>query len=306
MKLSQRTWALINSDSQIRWLGPKKGVIHLAAGALINAVWDLYAKAKQKPLWRLLGEMSPEQLLSCIDFSYITEVLTKEEGWKHIKMKVGSNLQDDLRKAAIIREEIGDEMYLMMDANQRWEVDEAIENLKALAQFKPLWIEEPTRPDDIFGHKTISDAVKPILVATREHGQNRVIFKQLIKAGALQICQIDSCPVTGVNENLAIMLIAKKNNVPICPHVGVGLCEYVQPLSMLDFIFISGTMENRVIEYVGHLHEHFIDPVKIKNGKYQVPTFPGYSIKMKPQSLKAYDFNHGQVLLEEIHLNSPN
>lgn len=340
-------WRLVNSDSQIRWLGPEKGVVHLATGALVNAVWDLYAKAEQKPLWRLLGEMSPEKLLSCIDFTYITDVITKEEaldilreaskgkeeriqhllengypgyttsagwlgysdekirklcreakaeGWKHIKMKVGANLGDDMRRAAIIREEIGEDMYLMMDANQRWEVSEAIENMKQLAKFKPLWIEEPTSPDDILGHKAISDAVKPILVATGEHCQNRVIFKQLMKAGALQICQIDSCRVGGVNENLAIMLIAKKFNVPVCPHAGgVGLCEYVQHLSMLDYISISGTMEGRVIEYVDHLHEHFIDPVIIKNGRYQAPQLPGYSIEMKTRSLVEYDFTHGPI-----------
>lgn len=340
-------WRSVNSDSQIRWLGPEKGVVHLATGALVNAVWDLYAKVEKKPLWRLLGEMSPEQLLKCVDFTYITDVLTPEEalemlketakgkeerfkyleengypgyttsagwlgytdekirrlckeakaeGWKHIKMKVGANLQDDIRRAGIIREEIGDEMFLMMDANQRWEVSEAIENMKELAKFNPLWIEEPTSPDDILGHKAISDGVHPILVATGEHCQNRVIFKQLMKAGALQICQIDSCRVGGVNENLAIMLIAKKFDIPVCPHAGgVGLCEYVQHLSMVDYLSISGTMEGRVIEYVDHLHEHFLDPVIIKNGRYQAPQLPGYSIEMKASSLEEYDFTTGPV-----------
>lgn len=344
-------WREVNSDSQIRWLGPEKGVVHLATGAMVNAVWDLYAKAEKKPLWKLIGEMSPEELVKCIDFTYITDVITKEEaleifketakgkteriklleengypgyttsagwlgysdekirrlcreakaeGWKHIKMKVGSNLQDDIRRAGIIREEIGDDMYLMMDANQKWEVHEAIANMKELAKFNPLWIEEPTSPDDILGHKAISDGVKPILVATGEHCQNRVIFKQLMKAGALQICQIDSCRVGGVNENLAIMLIAKKFNIPVCPHAGgVGLCEYVQHLSMIDYISISGTMEGRVIEYVDHLHEHFIDPVIIKNGRYQAPKLPGYSIEIKATSLEEYDFNSGPVWNEE-------
>lgn len=337
----------ITGDSQIRWLGPEKGVVHLAAGALINAVWDLYAKAEQKPLWRLIADMSPQQLVNCIDFTYITDVLTPEEalqlleslsdgkkeridfllengypgyttsagwlgysdekirtlcreaveqGWTHIKMKVGSDLNDDIRRAGIIREEIGYDRFLMMDANQKWDVNQAIDNMKILAEFKPLWIEEPTSPDDILGHAAIAKAVAPIKVATGEHCQNRVIFKQLMQANAFGICQIDSCRVGGVNENLAIMLMAKKFGVPVCPHAGgVGLCEYVQHLSMIDFICISGSMEGRVIEYVDHLHEHFIDPVVIKKGKYMPPTLPGYSIEMKPETLEKYDFETGEI-----------
>ncbi|MFC0261355.1 L-fuconate dehydratase [Fontibacter flavus] len=337
----------ITGDSQIRWLGPEKGVVHLAAGALINAVWDLYAKSAQKPLWRLIADMSPRELVSCIDFTYITDVLTPEEaiqmlesqvdgkkerinflmengypgyttsagwlgysdekirtlcreaveeGWTHIKMKVGSDLNDDIRRAGIIREEIGYERHLMMDANQKWDVNQAIENMKFLTKFQPLWIEEPTSPDDILGHATIAKAVAPIKVATGEHCQNRVIFKQLMQANSFGICQIDSCRVGGVNENLAIMLMAKKFEIPVCPHAGgVGLCEYVQHLSMIDYICISGTMEGRVIEYVDHLHEHFIDPVVINKGRYMPPTLPGYSIEMKPETLYKYDFDSGEV-----------
>lgn len=340
-------WKMITGDSQLRWLGPEKGVIHLATGALVNAVWDLYAKVEKKPLWQLLADMTPEQLVSCIDFTYITDAITPEEalvilrandgtkkeriesllehgypayttsagwlgysdekvrrlckeaireGFKHVKMKVGSNLDDDIRRAQIIREEIGEDLKLMMDANQKWDVDEAINNMAQLKKFNPWWIEEPTSPDDVLGHAEIAKAIAPIKVATGEHCQNRVIFKQLMKAQAFEVCQIDSCRVGGVNENLAIMLMAAKFNIPVCPHAGgVGLCEYVQHLSMVDFICISGTMEDRVIEYVDHLHEHFLEPVVIKNGAYMPPQQPGYSIQMKKQSLKDYSFPEGKI-----------
>jgi L-fuconate dehydratase len=340
-------WRMITGDSQLRWLGPEKGVIHLATGAIVNAVWDLYAKVEGKPLWRLLADMSPEQLVSCIDFTYITDAITpvealdilkkreatkkdriayleangypayttsagwlgysddkmrrlcreaKTEGFKHMKIKVGSDLLDDMRRAAIIREEIGTELKLMMDANQKWDVDEAIENMAHLKKFNPWWIEEPTSPDDILGHAKIAKHIAPILVATGEHCQNRVMFKQLLQANAIGICQIDSCRVGGVNEILAILLMAAKFNIPVCPHAGgVGLCEYVQHLSMIDFIAISGSMENRIIEYVDHLHEHFHEPVIIKNGAYMPPKLPGYSITMKEQSLKDYNFPNGRI-----------
>lgn len=340
-------WKMITGDSQLRWLGPQKGVIHLATGAVVNAVWDLYAKVEGKPLWKLLADMSPEELVRCIDFTYITDAITPEkaiellkskaqgkqeridyllangypayttsagwlgysdekmrrlcreakaEGFKHMKIKVGSSLQDDIRRAAIIREEIGEDLKLMMDANQKWDVDQAIDNMKALKEFNPWWIEEPTSPDDILGHAKIAQAVAPIKVATGEHCQNRVIFKQLMQAGAMQVCQIDSCRVGGVNENLAIMLMAAKFGIPVCPHAGgVGLCEYVQHLSMIDFIAISGSMEDRVIEFVDHLHEHFLDPVQIKNGAYMPPKMPGYSITMKQESLEKYNFPNGEV-----------
>ena len=340
-------WKIITGDSQLRWLGPEKGIIHLATGAIVNAVWDLYAKIEKKPLWKLISDMSPEQLISCIDFTYITDAITKEEaleilkknnntkeervnyllkngypayttsagwlgysdekirhlckeakrdGWKMLKMKVGSDLTDDVRRASIIREEIGNDLKLMVDANQKWDVNEAIKNIKALAQFNPLWIEEPTSPDDILGHKAIAEAIKPIKVATGEHCQNRVIFKQLITSGAIDICQIDSCRIGGVNEILAVLLMATKYKIPVCPHAGgVGLCEYVQHLSMIDYICISGSLEDRVIEYVDHLHEHFVDPVVIKNSSYIVPTSPGYSITMKPESLIKYSYPYGEV-----------
>jgi L-fuconate dehydratase len=340
-------WKMVTSDSQLRWLGPEKGVIHLATGALVNAVWDLYAKIEEKPLWKLIADMSPEELVSCIDFTYITDAITpaealevlkkqestkkdridallstgypayttsagwlgysdekvrrlcreaKEEGFTHMKMKVGSDLQDDMRRAALIREEIGNDLKLMMDANQKWDVQEAIDNMAQLKKFNPYWIEEPTSPDDILGHAKIAQAVAPIKVATGEHCQNRVIFKQFMQAGSFEICQIDSCRVGGVNENLAILLMAAKFNVPVCPHAGgVGLCEYVQHLSMIDYICISGSMEGRVIEYVDHLHEHFLDPVVIKNGAYMPPSMPGYSIQMKEQSLEDHAFPSGKV-----------
>ena len=345
-------WSGITGDSQLRWLGPEKGVIHLATGAVVNAVWDLYAKIENKPLWQLLCEMSPEEIAGCIDFSYISDVLTPEEaikilqeksggkkeridtllrdgypayttsagwlgysddkikrlsreaveeGFTHVKMKVGSNLDDDKRRAGIIRKEIGDERFLMMDANQKWDVDEAITNMKELSQFNPLWIEEPTSPDDILGHARIAREIVPVKVATGEHCHNRVMFKQFLQAGAMNYCQIDSCRVGGVNELLAIILMASKFGVPVCPHAGgVGLCEYVQHLSMFDFVSVSGTMENRVIEYVDHLHEHFLYPVIIKNGRYMPPSEPGYSIDMKPESLQDYAFPEGKIWKESV------
>lgn len=350
-------WHALTTDSQIRWLGPEKGVVHLATGALVNALWDLQAKAAGKSLWKLIADMSPEEVIRCLDFTYVTDAITPDEalsilrkaesgkkdrlqkllnegypgyttsagwlgysdeqirslcrqaradGWTHVKMKVGSDLNDDKRRAAIIREEIGSEMFLMMDANQKWDVGQAIENMKVLAQFNPWWIEEPTNPDDVLGHAAIAKAVHPIKVATGEHGQNRVLFKQLMQAGAIDICQIDSCRVGGVNENLLIMLMAAKFNIPVCPHAGgVGLCEYVQHLSMIDYLCISGTMEGRVIEYVDHLHEHFVDPVVIRRGRYMPPVKPGYSIEMQKESMREYAFPEGPVWQEELKRKKP-
>lgn len=338
-------WRKLNGDSQLRWLGPEKGVVHISMGAVVNAVWDLYAKHENKPLWQLIADMSPEELISCVDFTYITDVITPEkalknlqalaatkqdrikelkakgypayttsagwlgysdekvrrlcreavaEGWTHVKMKVGSDLADDIKRAKIIREEIGYERHLMMDANQKWDVGQAISNMEALKQFKPLWIEEPTSPDDILGHKAIAEAVQPIKVATGEHCQNRVMFKQFMTSGALNVCQIDSCRLAGVNEVLAVLMMANELNIPVCPHAGgVGLCEYVQHLSMIDYISISGSMEGRVVEYVDHLHEHFEDPVKIEKAAYAVPTRAGYSITMKKDSLMTYTYPDG-------------
>ena len=344
-------WRMITGDTQLRWLGPEKGIIHMATGAIVNAVWDLYAKTEGKPLWKLVADMTPEQLVNCIDFTYMTDVITPEEsiqllskwsdtkqdridyllkngypayttsagwmgyseekirrlskeakrdGWKYLKMKVGSDIEEDVKRASIIREEVGDEMRLMMDANQVWEVGQAIQNMKELAQFNPWWIEEPTSPDDILGHLEIKKGVSPIKVATGEHCQNRVMFKQFLKSGAIDICQVDSCRMGGVNEVLAVMLMAAKFNIPICPHAGgVGLCEYVQHLSMIDYICISGTLENRITEYVDHLHQHFIDPVVIRNGNYMPPTAAGYSIEMKKASLESFVFPTGDMWLSD-------
>ncbi len=338
-------YRMITGDSQLRWVGPEKGVIHLATAAVVNAVWDLYAKAAGKPLWKLLVDMTPAELVACIDFRYITDVLTAAEaqtmlermaasrsereremreqgfpayttstgwlgytdekvrhlcreavaaGWTHFKMKVGVNLADDLHRARIMREEIGPERTLMMDANQVWDVADAITNMQALAAFNPWWIEEPTSPDDILGHAAIARAVAPIGVATGEHVHNRIMFKQLLQANAISFCQIDSCRLGGVNEVLAVLLMAAKFGIPVCPHAGgVGLCEYVQHLSIFDYIAVSGSQENRVLEYVDHLHEHFLDPVVIRNGRYMPPTMPGYSITMRPESLDRHEFPHG-------------
>ncbi len=344
-------WHALTGDSQIRWLGPEKGAVHMAAAAIINAVWDLYAKVEGKPLWKLLTDMSPEELVACIDFSYISDVITPEEaltilrnnasskakrehqiretgypayttsigwlgysdgkvrrlckealaeGWTNFKMKVGSNVDDDIRRAKIIREEVGYDHKLMMDANQKWGVGEAIDYMSHLAEFKPHWIEEPTSPDDILGHAAIRKALSPIGVATGEHVHNRIMFKQLFQANAIDFCQIDSCRLAGVNEVLSVLLMAAKFGIPVCPHAGgVGLCEYVQHLSIIDYIAISGSLENRMIEYVDHLHEHFFDPVVIENGHYMVPIKPGYSITMKPETLKAYEFPVGKIWEEE-------
>jgi L-fuconate dehydratase len=340
-------WDLMMGDSQYRWLGPEKGVIHLATAALVNAVWDLYAKAEGKPLWKLLSDLTPEQLVAAVPFRYITDALTPEEaleilrrqagtraerealmldggypayttsagwlgysdekirrllreaireGWTHFKMKVGRSLEEDVRRASLIREEIGPERVLMMDANQVWDVPQAIEWMKELARFRPLWIEEPTSPDDILGHSGIARAIAPIGVATGEHCQNRVMFKQYLQARALQFCQIDSCRLGGVNEVLAVLLMAAKFGVPVCPHAGgVGLCEYVQHLSIFDFLAVSGSLENRRIEFVDHLHEHFVHPVEMRNAHYMPPRAPGYSIEIKPQSLKRYEFPGGEA-----------
>jgi L-fuconate dehydratase len=340
-------WRRITGDSQLRWVGPEKGVIHLSTAAIVNAVWDLYAKAEDKPLWKLLVDMSPEELVSCIDFRYITDAITPEEareilreneptkavreeemlrdgfpayttstgwlgyddeklrrlcreaveaGWAHFKMKVGSDVEDDARRAAIIREEIGPDRKLMMDANQVWDVGETIEKMRHLKEFDPWWIEEPTSPDDVIGHARIAEAVAPIGVATGEHCQNRVVFKQFLQADAISFCQIDACRLGGVNEVLSVLLMAKKFGVPVCPHAGgVGLCEYVQHLSIFDYICVSVSLENRILEYVDHLHEHFVDPINVQNGCYMPPEIPGYSIEMKPESLDEFEFPTGTV-----------
>jgi len=342
-----RFWRRLTGDSQLRWVGPEKGVLHLATAAIVNAVWDLYAKAERKPLWQLLAGMSPEELVRCIDFRYITDALTPQEaidilrqheatrgareaelrahgypayttsagwlgypdekirrlcregvqqGWSHFKIKVGRDLRDDVRRTALVRAEIGPERKLMLDANQVWDVDEAIASMRELARFDPWWIEEPTSPDDVLGHAAIAKAVAPIGVATGEQCHNRVMFKQFMQAGAIRFCQIDSCRLGGVNEVLAVLLLAAKFRIPVCPHAGgVGLCEYVQHLAIFDYICVSASLEDRVVEYVDHLHEHFVDPVVIRNGRYMPPTAAGYSITMRPESLVTYAYHGDQA-----------
>ncbi|XP_021362255.1 mitochondrial enolase superfamily member 1-like isoform X2 [Mizuhopecten yessoensis] len=341
-------WRSLASEDQIRWLGPEKGVTHLAIAAIINAVWDLWAKMEGKPLWKLLADMSPEMLVSTIDFRHMGDTLTKKEaleilkkgqvgkaereaevvangypayttscGWLgysdekikrlatealsqgmcRFKMKVGGDVKDDARRAKMFREIIGYDRPLMMDANQKWEVDEAIDWMKQLAEYKPLWIEEPTNPDDILGHAAIAEALNPlgIGVATGEHCQNRIMFKQFLKAKAMQYCQIDATRVGGVNENLAIILLAAKFGVPVCPHAGgVALCELVQHYSMFDFICVSGTMENRMIEFADHLHEHMSEPVVIRNGSYQVPKSPGFVVGITDKAREDYIYPEGK------------
>ena len=342
-------WRRLAGDSQLRWLGPEKGVIHISMAAIVNAVWDLYAKSERKPVWKLLTDMSPQEIVRCIDFRYMTDALTEDQavdilsrrhatkgdreaellragypayttsagwigysddrirracrdaladGWTHFKVKVGASPEDDARRVALVREAIGPQHTLMIDANQRWDVAEAIERVKALSRFNLLWIEEPTSPDDVLGHAAIAKAVAPVGVATGEHCANRVLFKQLLQANAISYCQIDSCRLGGVNENLAVLLMAAKFGVPVCPHAGgVGLCEMVQHLSMFDFVAVTGTMERRVTEFVDHLHEHFVDPVAIKNARYRPPARPGYSSEMLPESREMYSYPGGRMWL---------
>lgn len=339
-------WRQVTGDSPLRWLGPDKGVTHLAVAAVVNAVWDLWAKSEGKPVWRLVADLEPEELVRLIDFRYLHDALRPEEaleilraqapgkaariaemeargypayttsagwlgypdeqlrrlsqegvasGWTHLKIKVGRDIEDDIRRCRIIREEIGYERKLMTDANQVWEVGQAIEWMKRLAEFQPWWIEEPTSPDDVLGHKAIREALgqleHPIGVATGEVCQNRILFKQFIAADALDFVQIDSARLGGVNEILAVLLLAAKYGKPVCPHAGgVGLCEYVQHLALIDYICVSGSLEDRIVEYVDHLHEHFVHPVTVRNGRYMPPTAPGYSIEMIPESLDSHEF----------------
>ncbi|MDX0524597.1 fuconate dehydratase [Sinorhizobium medicae] len=342
LKHPGRFWRHLTSDSQLRWIGPEKGAIHLATGAIVNAIWDLLAKDAGKPVWRLVSEMSAEEIADIVDYRYITDVLTRDEaieilrraetgkadriaalekegypcyttsagwlgyddeklrrlareavdaGFNHIKMKVGRDLADDMRRLRIAREVIGPDRYLMIDANQVWEVGEAIDWVQKLAFAKPFFIEEPTSPDDVAGHRKIREAIGPVKVATGEMCQNRIMFKQFIAEGAIDIVQIDSCRMGGLNEVLAVLLIAAKYGLPVWPHAGgVGLCEYVQHLSMIDYVAVSGTKDGRVIEYVDHLHEHFLDPCVISDAAYMPPSRPGFSIEMKEKSIEDYTF----------------
>jgi L-fuconate dehydratase len=337
----------LTDDTQFRWLGPEKGVIHLATAALINAVWDLYARSEGKPLWKVLADMSAEQIADAIDFRYISDALTREEaiallqerhagiesrietlkaegypayttsvgwfgfsdekisrlcdealaeGWTHFKLKVGGVPSEDLRRARLVRSKIGPTHKLMMDANQKWDVGEAISRTRELSEVNPWWMEEPTSPDDILGHARIRREVPNVRIATGEHCHNRVMFKQLMQAGSIDVCQIDSCRLGGVNENLAVILMAAKFGIPVCPHAGgVGLCEYVQHLSAFDYLRVSTSLENRVTEFVDHLHEHFLDPVRIRDGHYLLPEKPGYSIEIFPESLKEFSYPDGRA-----------
>jgi L-fuconate dehydratase len=341
------TWKYLVHDSQLRWLGPEKGVMHMAIGAVVNALWDLKAKRAGLPLWELLSRMTPEELVSLIDFRYISDALTPEEalgilraaepgrgdrratllmegyrgytttpgwlgysddklsrlakeavadGFTQIKLKVGANLQDDIRRVRTAREAVGPDIGIAVDANQRWEAQEAIDWMAHLAPFGIAWIEEPTSPDDVLGHAAIARGVAPIPVATGEHVQNRVVFKQMLQAGSLEVLQLDAARVAGVNENIAILLLAAKFGVRVCPHAGgVGLCEAVQHLSMFDFIAVSGTKEGRMIEFVDHLHEHFVTPVDVHSGCYWPPSSPGAGNEMLPQTLSDYSFPEGPV-----------
>ena len=337
----------LTHDSQTRWLGPEKGVVHMAAAALINAAFDLAATAAGKPLWRYLSDLSPEQTVDLVDWRYLTDALTPAEavdlltavapgkhdriralqlngypaytttpgwlgytddklvrlareaaaeGFTQIKLKVGLDLDHDVRRMALVREAVGPGIRIAIDANQRWDIAEAIEWVTALGRYDPWWIEEPTSPDDVLGHAAIRKAVAPTRIATGEHCHNRVMFKQFLQAEAIDVLQLDACRVAGVSENVAILLLAAKFGVPVCPHAGgVGLCEVVQHLAMYDFVAVSGSMRDRAIEYVDHLHEHFTDPARVSNGRYLAPQAPGMSARMRPESLLKYGYPDGPV-----------
>jgi L-fuconate dehydratase len=350
-------WRRLVHDSHLRWLGPEKGVMHMAIGAIVNAVWDLFAKREGKPLWKLLADMSPEEIVNLVDFRYLTDVLTRDDalqilqqaapgkqdreqqlldkgypayttsagwlgytddkvarlvseaiadGFTHLKIKVGADVEDDLRRVQMVRDLAGPDVLISIDANQRWEVAEAIRNVRALDDVGLYWVEEPTSPDDVIGHRNISTAIAPIRVATGEHVANRVIFKQLLACEAIQVCQIDACRVAGVNENIAIMLLAAKFGIPVCPHAGgVGLCEVVQHLSMFDFLALSGSTDGRWIEYVDHLHEHFVDPVDIVAGHYRPPASPGTGAAIRLDARNRFRFPDGPVWTETRSMANP-
>lgn len=335
----------LTSDSQLRWLGPEKGVVHLATAALVNAQWDLLARRAGMPLWKYLVELSPDQVVSAIDFRHLTDELTPQEarallaaqaltkadreaallaegypayitsagwlgydddkvrtqcraaiadGWEALKMKVGRDVADDLRRAMLIRSEIGPDRKLMLDANQVWDVGDSIANVKALAEVDPYWIEEPTSPDDILGHARIRAAVSPIRVATGEHCQNRVMFKQFLQADAIDVVQLDGCRLGGVNEVLAVLLLAAKHEVPVCPHAGgIGLCEHVQHFSMFDYVAVSGSLDGRMIEYADHLHEHMVQRLVVSEGRYRAPVGHGLGVELEAASLDRYRFPGG-------------
>jgi len=341
-----RTWKTVTGESQLRWVGPEKGVIHLAGAGIMNAIWDLYAKSLKKPVWRVLSDMTPTEIVDLVDWTYLSDALDPAEarerleekvpgraariaemeakgypayttsagwlgysdekmrklcsdalaeGWSHFKMKCGGDHADDMRRASILREMIGNDRKLMMDANQVWGVEETIKKMGDLAKYDPWWIEEPTSPDDILGHARIAKEIAPIKVATGEHCHNAVMFKQFLQADAISFLQLDSCRLAGPNEIVGIQLLAEKFGVPVCPHAGgVGLCEYVQHLSIFDYVAVSASLENRVLEFVDHLHEHFLDPCVMKDGHYMPPTAPGYSITMYEESLARHEYPNGE------------
>jgi len=344
-------WRGLVADSQLRWLGPEKGVMHMATAAVVNAVWDLYAKREGKPLWRLLADMTPEQIVALVDFRYLTDALSPAEalellrdreagkqerirtllaegvpayttspgwlgysdekmqrligealadGFTHIKLKVGADVEEDVRRCRLAREAMGPDVPLLVDANQAWDVGTAIDWMRRLEPFGITWIEEPTSPDDILGHAAIARALRPIGVATGEHCHNRVMFKQLMQAGAIDYCQIDACRLGGVNEVIAVLLLAAKFGVPVCPHAGgVGLCELVQHLAAFDYVAVGASWKRRIVEYVDHLHEHFVDPCVVEGGRYRAPGAPGYSSEMRAQSRAEHAFPHGRVWAAE-------
>ncbi len=340
-------WRRLVGDSHLRWLGPEKGVIHMATAAIVNALWDLAAKRAGQPLWKLLADLTPEQIVALVDFRYIEDALSPAEaldllraeepgrgdregrlladglpayttspgwlgysdaklqrlvgeaiaeGFTHIKLKVGASIEDDVRRCAIARDVMGPDRRLMVDANQVWGVESAIAHIRRLASFGLWWVEEPTSPDDVLGLAAIARAVDPVPVATGEHVHNRVMFKQLLQADATRFCQIDACRLGGVNEVIAVLLLAKKFGVPVCPHGGgVGLCELIQHLAAFDYVALGGDLEGRVVEYVDHLHEHFVDPCVVEAGRYRATLAPGYSSEMHASSIAAHHYPDGAV-----------
>ena len=335
-----RFWRRMTGDYQLRWVGPDKGVIHLATAAVVNAVWDVWAKSEGKPVWRLVADMTPAQIVGLIDFRYLSDCITAEEaveflaarsagkseriatlqasgypcyttsagwlgysdeklaqrcreavdqGFDHLKLKVGGSLEADRRRLRIAREAIGPDRVLMIDANQVWEVGEAIDYVRELAFANPWFIEEPTSPDDTEGHRKIRDGVAPVKVATGEMCQNRILFKQFIMRAAIDVVQLDNCRLAGLNEVLAVLLMAAKYDLPVCPHAGgAGLAEYVQHIAMIDYLCFSGTMDGRVCEYVDHLHEHFLTPPTVEAGRYMPPTEPGFSVQMSEAAMSRF------------------
>lgn len=340
-------WRSLAGDSQLRWLGPDKGVVHLALAAVVNAVWDLLAKRAGKPLWKYVVDLPSERIVRALDLRHVTDYLSPaealqlladgergatdrearlraegqpayttsagwlgypddkirarcndaiEDGWDALKIKVGRDVRDDERRLAVVRDAIGPDRHLMIDANQVWEVDQAIEWTKRLARFDPYWIEEPVSPDDVLGHRRVRDGVRPIRVATGEHAMNRVLWKQFFQAEAVDVCQLDGGRLGGVNEVLVVLLMAKKAGVPVCPHAGgVGLCEIVQHLSMIDFVRVSGSWDGRMTEHAGHLHEHFVDPIRVERGRYRAPERPGFSQELRAESVSRYRYPDGEV-----------